>query len=69
MLKIRNFVKRRHVSSNLKQKMQLEENLPKSKIQILQEEFIEKLKGLTIQEAEFVLKPVLDYVRQNSIVQ
>lgn len=49
--------------------MQLEENSPKSKIQILQEEFIEKLKGLTIQEAEFVLKPVLDYVRQNSIVQ
>ncbi len=49
--------------------MQLEENSPKSKIQILQEEFIEKLKGLTIQEVEFVLKPVFDYVRQNSIVQ
>ena len=49
--------------------MQLEENSPKSKIQTLQEEFIEKLKGLSIQEAEFVLEPVLYYVRHNSIVQ
>lgn len=49
--------------------MQLEENSPKSKIQILQEEFIEKLKGLTAQQAKFVLEPVIDYVERNSIVQ
>ena len=49
--------------------MQLEENLPKSKIQTLQEEFIEKLKGLTAQQAKFVLEPVIDYVERNSIVQ
>ena len=49
--------------------MQLEENSPKSKIQTLQEEFIEKLKGLTAQQAKFVLEPVIDYVERNSIVQ
>ena len=51
--------------------MQLEENQNQNenRIQTLQEEFIEKLKGLTAQQAKFVLEPVIDYVERNSIVQ
>ena len=49
--------------------MQLEENQNENRIQTLQEEFIEKLKGLTVQQAKFVLEPVIDYVERNSIVQ
>lgn len=46
-----------------------EENLNENRIQTLQKEFIEKLKGLTAQEAKFVLEPIIDYVERYSIVQ
>ena len=46
----------------------VEETTEENKIQILQKEFIEKLKGMTVQDAKFVLEPVLKYVERNSIV-
>lgn len=40
-----------------------------SKIHILQREFLEKLKGMTTQEAKFVLKGVKSHIKRNSTVQ
>ncbi|WP_375605721.1 hypothetical protein [Flavobacterium davisii] len=38
------------------------------KIQTLQKEFLDKLRGMTIQDAKFVLEPVINYINKNSIV-
>ena len=46
----------------------VEKTTEENKIQTLQKEFIEKLKGMTVQEAKFVLEPVLKYVETSSIV-
>ena len=46
-----------------------EKTQEENKIQTLQKEFIDKLRGMTIQEAKFVLEPIMDYVNSTSIVQ
>ena len=46
-----------------------QETAEEGKIQTLQKEFINKLKGMTVQEAKFVLEPIISYINNKSIVQ